>query len=422
MIYIYNLKKIFYRHKYIIYKFFNYYIFTILSAIVSFGSISYLTHVIPVSGYGYLGILTSISFFIPSLLSFNAVGLIQINIVNFDHHSYIKFRNNFITFCIVGFFITELFALSLSSIWSDYISVIQFSIIYGLLTLLTTVHNGELIQNGKASQFGILNFLTGLLSFSIAIVLISILGMGWEGRAWSFIIAELILLFVRFLLLSNIGKNFSLTFQIDEWKYFLKYGSTLWLGLIAGWIINQADRFIILHYLTIEDVGIYSAGAGMSGFLVMINATMVKVFAPVVYNALKNNKEKKFILKFFSVYAIVIFIIALAICLFTLLFLPLFFGEKYLEARWIICILTLAQAFFGMYQVVGLVLEYLKLNSLRSIIVSIAAILCLTFGIILIPVVGIHAPAIGNLIAFIILALLTLYHTHKIFRNCSNFK
>lgn len=412
-----SIKQKYKNHKHIIVKFLNYYIFTILTALVSFGSISYLTHVIPEAGYGYLGIMTSISFLIPSLLSFNTVGLIQINIVNLDNYSYTKFRNNLISFCIIGFFVTELFTLSLTSIWNEYISVIQFSIVYGFLTLLSTLHNGELIQKGKATQFGILNFSTSLLSLTIAIALISIFDMGWQGRALSFIIAELILLFIRFWGLSDIGKNISFTFDINEWKYFLKYGSTLWLGLIAGWIINQADRFILLHYLTIEDVGIYSAGAGISSFLAMINATMVKVFAPLVYNALRENKEKQFVFKFFRAYAILIFIIALTICLFTLFFLPLFFGEKYLTAKWIICILTLAQAFFGMYQVVGLVLEYLKLNNLKSIIVSISAILCLTFGIIFIPLFGIKAPAIGNLIAFMALAVLTFYFSNKVLKQ-----
>lgn len=196
-------------------------------------------------------------------------------------------------------------------------------------------------------------------------------------------------------------------------EIFFKYGSTLWLGLIAGWVINQADRFILLHYMTIEDVGIYSAGAGISGFLIMINATMVKVLAPIIYKALNEKKDKGFILKFFMFYAIIIFFIALAICAFTLLFLPYFFGEKYLIAKWVICILTIAQAFFGMYQIVGLVIDYLKLNNLKSIIVSVCALSCIITGIMLIPFLGIHAPAVGNLVSFMLLALLTLYFSNK---------
>lgn len=140
---------------------------------------------------------------------------------------------------------------------------------------------------------------------------------------------------------------------------------------------------------------------------------MVKVIAPSIYNALNENKNKNFIFIFFKVYIVVILLIALSICAFTLLFIQYFFGEKYLTAKWIICILTIAQAFFGMYQVVGLVIDYLKLNNLKSFIISICAISCLLTGVILIPFFGIYAPAIGNLISFILLATLTFYFTNK---------
>lgn len=400
-------------HRNLIFRFINYYIFTILSAVISFGSISYLTHKIPESGYGYIGIFTSISFLIPSLLSFNAVGLIQINIVDYSYERYVDFRNNFITFCTTLFLLLEALAIILSDLWGEYNSIVHFSLIYGYLLLLSTIHNSELIQKGKATQFGVLNFLNGALSLAIAIILISNFRLDWEGRVLSFIIAEVFFMPLRFFIFSDIGRKFKIILHINEWRYFLVYGSTLWLSLIAGWVINQSDRFILLNYMTIEDVGIYSAGAGISGFLITINSTMVKVLAPIIYKALNEKKDKDFILKFFKIYAFIIFLIALAICVFTLLFLPYFFGEKYLMAKWIICILTMAQAFFGMYQIVGLVIDYLKLNNLKSFIVSICAVSCLITGITLIPLFGIQAPAIGNLLSFILLATLTYYYANK---------
>lgn len=395
------------------YKFANYYIFTILSAIISFGSISYLTHNITESGYGYLGIFTSVSFLMPNLLSFSAVGLIQINIVNYSYDKYIYFRNNFITFCIVLFVFAESSAIIFSKLWSEYSLVVHFSLVYGFLILLSSIHNSELIQKGKATQFGVLGFLSSLLSLLMSIILISIFHFNWEGRVLSFIIVESLFILIRFVVISDIWKEFKISFNTIEWKYLVKFGATLWLGLIAGWVINQSDRFILLHFLTIEDVGIYSAGAGISGFLITINATMVKVFAPIVYNALKEKKNKSFVLKFFKIYSVLIFMIALAICIFTLLLLPYFFGEKYLAAKWVICILLLSQAFFGMYQVVGLVLEYLKLNNLKSVIVSASAICCLLSSIALVPIFGIQAPALGNLISFMLLAILTYYYADK---------
>ncbi len=400
-------------NKKLLFSFLNYYIFTILSAVISISSISYLTHTLPESGYGHLGIFISISFLMPSFLSFQAIGLIQINIVNYSYEKYVYFRNNFLTFCIALFLLFELLAFAFTSLWGEYNSIVHFSIIYGFLLLLSSIHNSELIQKSKATQFGILNFGTSALSLLITYILISIFNFNWEGRVLSFLISEGFFLFLRLAYFSDIGKKFKITANKIEWKCFLKYGMTIWIGAIAGWVINQSDRFILLHYLTIEDVGIYSAGAGISGFVMTINGTMAKVIAPLIYKALNEKQDKKFILKLFKIYTVLILVLALSICIAVLFFLPYFFGEKYLASKWVICILTMAQAFFGMYQIVGLVIDYLKLNNLKSVIMSLSALSCLITGIILIPWFDIKAPALGNLISFILLASLTYYFTNK---------
>jgi hypothetical protein len=71
-----------------VHSFINYYIFTIINAGISIFSISYLTKNIVPEDYGMIGIYTSILFFIPSLISFSANGLIAIEIVDLEFNKH----------------------------------------------------------------------------------------------------------------------------------------------------------------------------------------------------------------------------------------------------------------------------------------------------------------------------------------------
>lgn len=399
--------------------FLNYYIFTILSAIVSIASISYLTHNLPESDYGYLGIFSGIVYFIPSLLSFNSIGLASINIVQLNNEDYIYFRNSLINFGVLIFLIFQIILLILSAKFNNYVQLSQYSLVYGFLLFLSTIHNTELIQNKNATQFGILSFINSLLSFFISYILISKYNFNWQGRVLSFIIAEFLLILIRFIILSDIFSLYKFEIKIDEWKSLIKFGLPLWLGVFSGWVINQSDRFVLLNTFTIKEVGIYTAATGLAGFISTINNTMVKVLTPNIFIAIRD-KNKKEIEKYFSFYLILISIISFLACLFSIFLLHYIFGDKYLGAKWVICILIIAQSSFGMYQIVGLVLEYLKMNHLRSVIVTFCAILSITTSILLIPYCGIMSPAIGALISFSILAFVTFIFVKKILKNFQN--
>ncbi|MNT12900.1 hypothetical protein D3C72_1478470 [compost metagenome] len=89
-------------------------------------------------------------------------------------------------------------------------------------------------------------------------------------------------------------------------------------------------------------------------------------------------------------------------------------GPKYEASLPIIYILCLAQALFGSYMTMGIVIDYYKYNKLKSIIIWMCAIGCLSSSILLLPIFKIYAPAIGSGISFLILSITTFYYARKI--------
>ena len=79
-------------------KFLEFYSYTIINALISFLSISYLTNVILPDELAFIGLYSSILYFVPSLITFSSHGLLAIEMVNKEKQIYIVFRNKLLSF------------------------------------------------------------------------------------------------------------------------------------------------------------------------------------------------------------------------------------------------------------------------------------------------------------------------------------
>lgn len=398
-------------------SFINYYIFTIINAGISIFSISYLTkHIVP-EDYGMIGIYTSILFFLPSLISFSANGLIAIEIVDLEFSKYLEFRNGYISFLLISFIGSSLISILFCLYFTEFGFVIIMATIMGFIQTLSSIHNTELFQFSQSTRFGLISTGTVLLGFLLTVVFISFFNLNWQYRISALLIAEFVFLIIRFYFLSSIGSSFKFIFDKSQFKYIIYYGAPLMLSVLAGWVLNQSDRYFLLNFFSLKEVGLYAAAAGIASFVVMINSNMIKVIYPLVYKKLSKREGKKFILKVTASYSIVILLISIIFCLGLYFFGNLFLGQKYLSAMPIIYIMCLGQAFFGIYSTTGLVIDYFKMTKLKTILVLLSAILLVLLSFLLIPLFGIYGPAVASLLSFLFLSILSFFISLGLFKK-----
>ena len=408
-----NLKSLIF-HKEVL-NFINYYVFTIINAAIGIFSISYLTkHILP-EEYGMIGIFSSILYFVPSLISFSANGLQAIEIVSLENKDYLVFRNSYISFVIL----TSSFCFVIAGITAFFIKDFSFVIIMatlmGFVLTLSTIHNTELIQYSQPTRFGLISSATVLFGFLLTVVFITVFKLDWKFRIIAMIVSEFIILVLRFYVFSSIGFVFKFCFNKVQFKYLFYYGAPLMLSVVAGWVLNQSDRYFLLNYFSLKEVGLYAAAASIASVIVMINANMIKVVYPIVYKKLSKGIGRKFILKVTALYSILIIVIAIAFCMGIYFFGHLFLGEKYLAALPIIYIMCFAQSFFGIYTTTGLVIDYFKKTKLKTVLVVICAVLVILLSFLFIPVIGVYGPAVALLISFALLSLLSFFISKKLF-------
>lgn len=398
-------------------NFANYYIFTIINAGISIFSISYLTKNIVPEEYGMIGIYTSILFFIPSLISFSANGLIAIEIVDLEFNKYLNFRNSYISFLLISFLASSIISFLFSLFYREFGYVIIMATIIGFIQTLSSIHNTELFQFSQPTRFGLISTGTVLIGFVLTIVFISLFHLDWKSRIFALLIAEFIFLIIRFYFLSSIGKSFRFSFDKEQFKIIIYYGAPLIFSVLAGWVLNQSDRYFLLNFFSLKEVGLYAAAAGIASFVVMINTNMIKVVYPLVYKKLSKREGKKFILKLTLYYSILVLIITMIFCCALYFFGNLFLGEKYLPAMPIIYMMCIAQAFFGIYTTTGLVIDYFKMTKLKTILVVSSAIFVVLLSFTLIPFFGIYGPALASLLSFLFLSVLSFFISLSLFKK-----
>ena len=235
------------KHKEVL-KFANYYIFTIINAGISIFSISYLTkHILP-EEYGMIGIYSSILFFLPSIMSFSANGLQAIEIVDLNKEKYLEFRNSYISFVLISFLVCLLIAIIFSLYFKEFGFVIIAATIMGFLITFSSIHNTELFQYSQATRFGLISNGTVLIGFVLTLVFISVFNLDWHFRIIALLISEGIFVIIRFYFLSSIGSTFHFFFDKNQFMYLIKYGTPLIFSALAGWVLNQSDRYIVNYW------------------------------------------------------------------------------------------------------------------------------------------------------------------------------
>ena len=383
------------------------------TALVGLLTVPYLTRALTPEEYGVIGIFMSVLFFAVPALSVSSEGLIAINKVDLEKSAYQDFANQYISLLLISFLLLSACCFLVKDYFNAFTVALIGLPVIALIQALYRLHSSELVQEHRSSLFGTYNLLLAILLLVLTYLCISVLDLDWEGRIIALAAAEIFILLIRyqysFLSLAKLKLKITKAFLIE----ILKYGIPLMLLLVAAWVFNEADRFIILNFLTMSDVGIYVAAYSLGKAVNVINNAMTNSISPVIYKLLKEGKGKRSLNKISLYYSFFILVTSIIAAILFYFFGGIILGAEFESGVMVTCIVLVAFGFNGMYRTVGLPLDYLKKNTLKTTNFSITAVFNLVISIALIDQFGLFAPAIGTLFSFALLYLLTLYFSLK---------
>jgi len=387
----------------------SYFSFSVVGSLLAFFTVPYLTRMLSPQDFGFVGLFLSLFYVVGPLSSFSAAGLVGINKAKFNPEDYHRFSVEFIYFCFLIFLILVSIGVVTSIVLQKYYFICIFLPVLGIIRVLNGIHSTELVQDGHANTYGMLNLATAVFTFGFTVVLISIFDLSWSGRILAICGSEAFILSFRYLVISK--RNFLVySFPtVESIKEYLAYGTPVIVSLGATWAINEADKFIVLKYFTMADVGLYTAAYSVGLVVNVVNGAMVNAMAPKIYGSLNSKMGANFIRKLNLYYSVGILLFASVISIVAFYWSDWYFGSGYHGAYGIVSVTAFAFAFSGVYKSVSLVIDFYKKNTLKTVILYICALSNIILSIGLIPFLGTLSPAVGTLLSYILLAALVTW-------------
>ncbi len=222
-------------------------------------------------------------------------------------------------------------------------------------------------------------------------------------------------LFLFILVLKDVGITLP---DLNYIKPFLLFSLPLIPNVSLQWVINFSDRYLIAHFLDLENVGIYSGSYTIGHVITFFVSPLAFVLYPTISKLWeeKNIKELKFwVIKTLKIFLFLAIPSIFGIYYFSPLIIHKLATTKFLEHQYLIVLIAGGYLFVGIYQIY-LYLIHLKEKTIWILYLFLfIAFLNILLNIILIPKIGIEGAAISTLISYFLQAFFTYIISKRYF-------
>ena len=267
----------------------------------------------------------------------------------------------------------------------------------------------------KPWQYIILNTLKLSVNLGLNIYFIVRLKMGVEAILLSQLIASVLLnVFSSPFLIKHLVPKF----EVGPLKEMLKYGFPLIFTSISAIILSLGDRYVVQHFLTRSDTGVYGIGYKFGGIINMFIIQSFQLgFLPIAYKMLEDAGAKRFFSRIFTYYFGILMLSAFALSVFSHEIVAIFTlgNPDYMRAYVVIPLISFGFVLKGTQTYFSLGLHYVKKTKYNAWIVMLCAVFSIGMNILLVPKMGIYGAALMMLVSNGLLALFFYLFSQKFY-------
>jgi O-antigen/teichoic acid export membrane protein len=251
----------------------------------------------------------------------------------------------------------------------------------------------------------------GLISF--------LLFLGWEikGVILAVIVSDILCIVIA---LSIAFRQTGLQLpRFTGMKGYLKYGLPLVPTSAMLWIMASSDRYMIGYFMKSEDVGIYTAAYTLTHVMSLFLSPLRTVLLPTISKSYDDGDTAKTrtYLKYSLKYLLMLTIpTTFGISVLATPLLRILTTSEFVSGDLVIPFVAFGLLIFEFYQICVYVFYLVKKTHwvLRLLIIS--AALNIGLNLLLIPMMGIVGAAVATLIAYVVLAIVTVAIAFRYFK------
>lgn len=206
----------------------------------------------------------------------------------------------------------------------------------------------------------------------------------------------------------------------NERKKLFEFGIPMAPSALLLLLVNALDRFFIGHFLNVENVGYYAvAGTFILSTAIIfdpISIVFFPNFASLITDSANHEKIKKYLS---SLMNIVLFVGVAMVMIFFFMspsLIKILFGEAYLPAVVPLKIISLNILFYGFHIVFRSLISVAHKTTVFLKLMGSAIIVSIAMNLLLVPKFGLIGASWASALAYITLAVMTLFYCHKKFK------
>jgi len=268
----------------------------------------------------------------------------------------------------------------------------------------------------KSLPYGIFMVLQSGLSVGLAIYLVVILNLSWQGRLISGIVTAGIFSVISLWILIKSGylrwswnKNYA--------KDMLRFGVPLVPHQAASWIKYSLDRLMIVSMIGLGSAGIYAVAAALSKAVSLLVISFATAWSPYVFGSLSSQKAgtREHLVRLSYLYLFVLSLCAAGYAIGAPHLIPWVIGPHYKEAFRYLPLLVIAELLDGYYRTFAVYIFYTKRNEFLSMVTTASSLVHLGLLYISVKQYGIMGAAVTMIISSFINFTLTAWLSNKVY-------
>jgi O-antigen/teichoic acid export membrane protein len=285
---------------------------------------------------------------------------------------------------------------------ADYSTLLKLTFVTSALGIVEAVLLARLRIEGRPVTYSILALARFVGGAAIMVVFLVVLNRGLQGlvEATALTAALFALVYMGILL-----PGFRLTFSLAVLRRMLRFGLPLIPANVFGLSMASSDRYILQHYRTTAEVGIYSLGYTIGQIVAFfVNAIQLAWPAHMFEIAKLPNAERQ-LARMLTYYCAVVGAISLGVSLFAEEILRVMATAEYYESARVVPWVAGASALWGLSFMVNSGLTTQDKMKYSGLLVTVVAIVNLGLNFWLIPRYGMMGAAWATLVSYALLAV-----------------
>lgn len=212
-------------------------------------------------------------------------------------------------------------------------------------------------------------------------------------------------------------KEWKLQFSLPKLKILIGFSIFLIPINFSSMLINLSNRYFLLEFQTLSDVGVFSLGSKIATIIpILLSEPIKNAFIPYLFSMSEDlDICRKTLSSFTQFYFLLVSTVVLALSVFSYEIIEIFASSAYTRGGEVVFILSISNMFLGTSALIVLSIHLIKKTWLVTIIWLLSAVINVLMNLWLIPIFGNYGAAFASLISVVSILFFYLMATQLYF-------